>query len=257
MGLVGVSNDILGRIWLEQLCPANFYPGIDNKDLIGIYSGAAKIAVFINLGIQAYRYAADPFFFSFQERKDTAHYMAASFTWFAAAGLLALVAIETNLDFILQLFLRKPEFALGRDAIFLLLLANLSFGVYYNLSFWYKFSDKTWWGTLISVSGLMINGLLNFILVPRFGMTGAAMALLTCSLLMSLASWYKGRTEFPVKWAYKRIGMLTLAALLLCLLPDYLPAFEGSRILAGIFLPLCFAGLVYVVQKDQLKNNAA
>ena len=256
MGLVGVGNEILGRIWLENLCPPGFYPGIENKDLIGIYSGAAKIAVFINLGIQAYRYAADPFFFSFQERKDTAHYMAASFTWFAAAGLLALVAIQVNLDFILQLFLRKAEFSLAKDAIFLLLLANLFFGAYYNLSFWYKFSGRTWWGTLISVSGLILNGLFNFLLVPDMGMTGAALALLICAALMSLASWFLGRTEFPVAWEYAKLGILLCAALFLCLLPHLLPAFQAREWVTGILFPVLFSGLILLVQKNQLKKHA-
>ena len=257
MGLVGVGNEILGRIWLEYLCPPGFYPGVDNKDLIGIYSGAAKIAVFINLGIQAYRYAADPFFFSFQERKDTARYMASSFTWFLAAGLLAMVAIQCNMDFILQVFLRKPEFSLGKNAIFLLLMANLSFGTYYNLSFWYKFSGQTWWGTLISLSGLLVNGLGNWLLVPRFGMTGAGLALLLCSFFMSLASWYKGRTEFPVSWEYPKIGILIFSALLFCLLPCILPAFIGSRWIYGILPPLLFSFVIIALQKDQLKRHAA
>jgi O-antigen/teichoic acid export membrane protein len=256
MGLVGIGNEILGRIWLENLCPSGFYPGIENKDLIGIYSGAAKIAVFINLGIQAYRYAADPFFFSFQERKDTAHYMAASFTWFAAAGLLALVAIQVNLDFILQLFLRRAEFSYAKDAIFLLLLANLFFGAYYNLSFWYKFSGKTWWGTLISVSGLLLNGFFNFLLVPRMGMTGAALALLICAAVMSLASWFRGRTEFPVDWEYAKLGVLLFAALFLCLLPVLLPEFPARDWIIGILMPVFYAGLILFVQKKQLKRHA-
>jgi len=256
MGLVGVGNEILGRIWLENLCPPGFYPGIENRNLIGIYSGAAKIAVFINLGIQAYRYAADPFFFSFQERKDTAHYMAASFTWFAAAGLLALVAIQVNLDFILQLFLRKAEFSLAKDAIFLLLMANLFFGAYYNLSFWYKFSGKTWWGTLISVSGLMVNGLFNYLLVPVMGMTGAGLALLICAATMSIASWFRGRTEFPVAWEYPKLGVLLIAALFLCLLPGLLPDFAAKAWIIGFLFPVLYSGLILLVQKNQLKKHA-
>ena len=132
ISIVGVSNDIFGRIWLENLTPKGFYGNLANKDLIGIYSGCAKVAIFINLGIQAYRYAADPFFFSIQDKKDTARYLSQSFTWFVAAGLLALVAIECNIDVIVDIFLRKPEFRIGQQAIFFLLLANFFFGVYYT-----------------------------------------------------------------------------------------------------------------------------
>ncbi len=257
MGLVGVVNDIFGRIWLEQLCPKGFYPGISNDDLIGIYSGCAKIAIFINLGIQAYRYAADPFFFSIQDRKDTADYLAKSFTWFVAAGLLAWVGIVGNLPFILQLFLRKPEFALGTDAIFILLLANFLFGVYYNLSFWYKFTDQTWWGTLISVGGLAINAGLNFLLVPRFGMTGAALSLLACYSCMCLVSWSKSHSFFKVAWEYSKVGGLFAFALALSFLSRIWRPDSGLLVQVGygLIFPLLFLFLVAWMQSGVFKKR--
>jgi O-antigen/teichoic acid export membrane protein len=253
MGLVGVSNDIFGRIWLENLCPPGFYPGISNEDLIGVYSGCAKIAIFINLGIQAYRYAADPFFFSIQDKKDTATYLSKSFTWFVAAGLFALVGIQGNLPFILRLFLRKPEFALGMDAIFLLLLANFLFGVYYNLSFWYKFSDKTWWGTVISLGGLLINAGLNFVFVPTMGMTGAALALLICYACMCGFSWFRSHAYFKVDWEYGRVGLLFGIALSLCLISKFwVPEGELNQVAVGLSLPVLFLILVLLIQKDSV-----
>jgi len=256
MGLVGVSNDIFGRIWLENLCPIGFYPGISNEDLIGVYSGCAKIAIFINLGIQAYRYAADPFFFSIQDKKDTASYLSKSFTWFVAAGLIALVGIQGNLPFILKLFLRKPEFMLGMDAIFILLLANFLFGVYYNLSFWYKFSDKTLWGTIISMGGLVINALLNLILVPKMGMTGAALALLICYACMCAFSWHRSLAHFKVDWEFGKVGLLFGSALGLCFASrSWMPANEMSQIGYGLVFPIVFLILVIVVQKKELFNS--
>jgi O-antigen/teichoic acid export membrane protein len=253
MGIVGVSNDIFGRIWLESLTPSGFYGAIENKDLIGIYSGCAKVAIFINLGIQAYRYAADPFFFSIQDKKNTAAYLSKSFTWFVAAGLLALVAIQCNIELIVRIFLRKPEFMLGLDAIFLLLLANFFFGVYYNLSFWYKFSDRTYWGTLISISGLAINAGLNFVLVPIWGMTGSAMALLLCYLAMCVFSWIKSRDFFSVDWAYGKVFALIFFALGLCLLARIFP-FQSSWQKAGIGIafPCFLLAFIVWIQKTEI-----
>jgi len=253
MGVVGVSNDIFGRIWLEHLTPEGFYGNLANKDLIGIYSGCAKVAIFINLGIQAYRYAADPFFFSIQDKKDTARYLSESFTWFVAVGLLALVAIECNIGLIVDIFLRKPEFRLGLNAIFLLLLANFFFGVYYNLSFWYKFSDKTFWGTLISVFGLCLNAGLNFILVPKFGMTGSAFALLICYVGMCGFSWYKSLEVFAVNWAYQKVFTMLLFAVLLCLISMvWQPETTVLKLVWGTFLPSLLLILVFYLQKDIL-----
>lgn len=256
MGLAGVSNDILGRIWLENLCPPGFYPGTDNRNLIGIFSGCAKIAIFINLGIQAYRYAADPFFFSIQDKKDTASYLSSSFTWFVAAGLLALVGIQGNLPLILRVFLRNPGFMLGMDSILFLLLANFMFGVYYNLSFWYKFADKTWWGTIISLGGLVINALLNLVLVPRMGMNGAAIALLAGYTAMCGFSWYKSRGFFRVDWEYGKVGILMISALLLAWASGlYRPDGFWPPVVWGLFFPVAFAVIVLLVQGQPLKNR--
>lgn len=253
MSIIGVSNDIFGRIWLETLTPAGFYPSISNKDLIGIYSGCAKIAIFINLGIQAYRYAADPFFFGIQDKKDTATYLAQSFTWFSAIGLLAFVAIASNLDLIVHVFLRKPEFRLGLEAIYFLLLANFFFGVYYNLSFWYKFADRTYWGSMISVIGLTTNALLNIVLVPVWGMTGSGIALLLCYLVMCGISLNKGKAHFPVQWDYGRFVALLSLALGLVILGRF---WEVSDLLyqlvKGITLPILFLSFVIWVQKESL-----
>jgi len=253
ISIVGVSNDIFGRIYLENLTPKGFYGDLSNKDLIGIYSGCAKVAIFINLGIQAYRYAADPFFFSIQDKKDTAKYLSKSFTWFVAAGLLALVAIECNVGLIVDIFLRKPEFRLGMNAIFLLLLANFFFGVYYNLSFWYKFSDKTFWGTMISVAGLSTNAGLNFILVPLYGMSGSAMALLVCYMLMCFISWYKSRSVFAVDWAYKKVFGMLLLALLLCFVSQlWQPETIPMKLAYGLFLPSLLLIFIVWLQRSYL-----
>lgn len=253
MSIVGVSNDVFGRIWLESLTPAGFYGDIQNKDLIGIYSGCAKVAIFINLGIQAYRYAADPFFFSIQDKKDTAAYLSESFTWFVGAGLMALVAIQCNIELIVKVFLRKPEFLLGMDAIFILLLANFLFGVYYNLSFWYKFSDRTYWGTLISIGGLSINAALNFLLVPVLGMTGSALALLACYLFMCGFSWIKSREFFSVNWAYSKVFSQIALALGLCFVSRYLnPENFWLQTVEGILLPAILLLYIIWIQKAEI-----
>ena len=255
MGIVGVSNDIFGRIWLERLTPSGFYGSVSNKDLIGIYAGCAKVAIFINLGIQAYRYAADPFFFSIQDKKDTANYLAKSFTWFVSAGLLALVAIECNIELIVSIFLRKPAFMLGLSSIFFLLLGNFFFGVYYNLSFWYKFTDKTYWGSLISILGLVTNAGLNFLLVPIFGMVGSAIALLCCAVFMCVVSFFKGRQYFAVPWAYSTVVVLFLTAITCCLIAIYVPASAASKAWLGVLLPFIFLAVVVWLQRQLLFNR--
>jgi O-antigen/teichoic acid export membrane protein len=71
MGLAGMVNEVIDRILLERYLPANFYPGTSNMAAVGIYSACYKLAIFMTLTIQAFRYAAEPFFFSQAKEKDS------------------------------------------------------------------------------------------------------------------------------------------------------------------------------------------
>jgi O-antigen/teichoic acid export membrane protein len=130
------------------------------------------------------------------------------------------------------------------------------FGVYYNLSFWYKFSDQTWWGTLISLGGLLINALLNLLLVPRLGMNGAAIALLAGYTAMCIFSWYKSRAYFRVDWEYGKVAVLLVSALILAWASGlYRPAGFWPPLIWGLFFPVAFAAIVLLVQGQPLKTR--
>ena len=89
----------------------------------------------------------------------------------------------------------------------ILLLANLFLGIYYNLSIWYKLTEKTKYGAYLSIFGATITLALNFILIPIIGFVGSAWATLICYFSMTIASYYLGKKYFPVPYNIKRIGL--------------------------------------------------
>jgi O-antigen/teichoic acid export membrane protein len=129
--------------------------------------------------------------------------------------------------------------------------------VYYNLSFWYKFTDQTWWGTLISLGGLGINAVLNFILVPRFGMTGAALSLLACYSCMCLISWAKSLSFFKVAWEYPKVGALFGWAVGLSFLSRIWQPASGTLVQVGygLVFPVLFLALVAWLQWGEFKKT--
>ncbi len=214
-GLAGVTNEMLSRLMLVKWLPEGFYAGLSNREVLGIFGGVYKLAIFINLAIQAFRYAAEPFFFSESSQKDSRETFAKVFYYFIIVGSLSVLAISLNLE-ILKYFLRSETYWQGLHIVPILLLGNLFFGCYVNFSIWFKLTDKTYYGTYITIIGAIITIGLNYILIPIAGYEGSSMVTLFVYFYMMISVYVLGQKHFPIPYNIKAaISYFTLAVSLL------------------------------------------
>ena len=185
---------------LERLLPSNFYPGLTRLEALGIYGQCYKLSIFMTLVIQAFRLGAEPFFFKKSQDDDAAQTYAQVMDWFVLACCGILLAVSILLPWIAPYFLRRPEYFQGLGVVPILLLANIFLGVYYNLSVWFKVSDKPQMGTYITVGGAVFTILLNLILIPTIGYMGSAITTLGCYAGMAAACYLLGRKSYPVPY---------------------------------------------------------
>ena len=109
----------------------------------------------------------------------------------------------------------NPRWAEGMEVVPLLALGNIFLGIYYNLSIWYKLTNKNMYGAVITICGAVITIVLNIFLIPRLHYTGAAIASFSCYLFMMLCSYLLGQKYYPVPYAVKKlVAYLTLAVLI-------------------------------------------
>jgi O-antigen/teichoic acid export membrane protein len=217
-GLAGIINETFDRLLLRYLLPGT-------KEMatyqVGIYAACYKISILMTIFIQAYRYAAEPFFFAQAKEKDAKAIYANIMNYFIiAVSLIFLVTMVYLDDFIMPILVGKEYWA-GRGVIPVLMLANLFLGVYYNLSIWYKLTGKTGWGAWISVIGAVITLALNFLWIPLssshliYGYYGSAWATFICYGSMMGLSYFVGQKYFPVQYnLLKFFGYLGLAVIL-------------------------------------------
>jgi O-antigen/teichoic acid export membrane protein len=214
MGLAGSINLTADRLMFRNLLPQGFYPKFPDSDqAFSIYGQVFKLSIFMNLMVQAYRYAADPLFFAKQGDKNSPALIALSTKWFTLACIVLWVFVSLNLDWI-QLLIGENY----RSAIYIvpiLLLANLFIGLYGNLSIWYKLSDKTHFGTYLSIGAMVITVVLNIILIPIYGYLGSAITFAISSFGLVLACYYLGQKHFPVPYEIKEISAFLLGASLI------------------------------------------
>ncbi|MCC3159959.1 polysaccharide biosynthesis C-terminal domain-containing protein [Hymenobacter sp. 15J16-1T3B] len=252
MGLAGMVNETLDRILLPRWLPEGFYPGRDSLAAVGIYGACYKLSILMSLVIQAFRYAAEPFFFAQSEDKNSPRTFALVLKWFTICCALLFVAVSVNVDLIAPLFLRKPEYLEGLPVVPVLLLANLFLGVYYNLSVWFKLTDKTYFGTYISFGGAVLTVALNFLLIPVLGYMGSAIATLVCYASMAAICWALGNHHFPVPYPVGRLLLWIATAVAVVAGSWALPALAvWTAHMVHILITLAFVAAVWLVERPE------
>ncbi|MEZ0485904.1 polysaccharide biosynthesis C-terminal domain-containing protein [Fibrella aquatica] len=197
-GLAGVLNSLTDRLFLREFLPDNFYPGRTSEWALGIYGQCFKLSVFISLAIQSFKFAAEPFFFGQADDKNAPDLLARVTKWFIIVCVTLWVGVSLNID-LAGLFLQK-NYRIGLTVVPLLMLGNLFLGIYYNISFWFKLSDKTKFGTLITAVGLAVTFGLNYLLIPQMGYMGCAWAFLVSSVVMTVMCYVLGEKYYPVPY---------------------------------------------------------
>ena len=249
VGIAGMINQNIDKILIPELVPASQKP----MEQLGIYGANYKLAVLMNMFIQAFRYSFEPFFFSHQKNSDSRLIYAHVMKYFIIFGLLIFLGITLFID-IFKIVI-GPEYHAGLKVVPAVLMANLFLGIYFNLSLWYKLSDKTWMGALIGGIGAVLTIGFNIWLIPIMGYMGSAYAVLICFMLMTLISYIVGQKYYSVDYDLKRILLYFAVAVGLYLLSGIINT--TSEILkyglsASLFA--AFLGIVFVAEKNEIQS---
>lgn len=182
--------------------------------LAGAYGGCYKLAVLMTLFVTAYRLGIEPFFFKQMQSEnapETYAKITEYFTYFAAVMAMGIIA---NISWLKLLFIPNASYWAALDIIPIIVIANLFFGIYYNLSTWYKVTDRTWVGTIISWLGAILTIVLNLVLLKKYGFMVSAYVTLGAYFVMMVLSYFLGQKYYPIPYNIQKIS-LTLVGLVL------------------------------------------
>lgn len=248
IGFAFAMNEMFGRILMNYLLPEE-----TALDQIGIYSASFKLAILLSLFVQAFRYAAEPFFFAQEKEKDSKKVYAQVMKYFVVLMLFASLAILLYIDIIKLLIGREFRGAIG--VIPILLSGYIFIGIFYNLSFWYKLTNKTFYGAILALGGMLITIVLNFILIPEYGYLGSAWATFACYFSMMFASYLWGRKVYKIDYNWKRISTyLALAALIYWISISFEIQIIALKLLWHTLLLGIFVTMVFVLDHKELKS---
>ncbi len=253
MGLAGVTNDLVSRLLFEYLLPADFYPGLTSRQATGIFGANFKLAVLMNLVIQAFKYAAEPFFFKKASDPNSPQLYAKVTHGFIIFTSVLMVAISVNLNWIGPLFLRQESYSAALYIVPVLLMGYLLLGVYFNISIWFKVTDRTSYSLWITLAGALTSILVIFLMVPRFGYIGAALSTLASYSLLVIICYFFGQKFYPIPYPTLKLVFYLILGFVLSYAGFYLEMdneFIGFIVRNSVVLAML--GGIYLLERKDL-----
>lgn len=216
LGVAGILNQAADKILYPFLVP-----GHEGEVQLGIYGAATKIAMIVAMFTQAFRYAYEPLIFGSSKSgtpESQVRVNAAGMKYFIIFSLLAFLLVISYLDIFKQLFIRNEDYWVGLRVVPIVMAAEIFMGIYFNLSFWYKLIDETYWGARFSLIGCAVLIAVNILFVPRFGYIACAWASFTGYGICMLLSYFVGQKRNPIPYDLRSIGVYVLLAAVLYIL---------------------------------------
>ena len=214
LGVAGIMSQNMGQLLIPYLFPGNEEGA---RTMVGIYGANIKIAIVMVMFTQAFRYAYEPFIFS-QAKADGQSRKQAycdAMKYFVIFGLLIFIGVMYFLP-VLRHFI-APSYWGGLRIVPVMMMAELFFGIFFNLSLWYKLTDRTRWGMYFSLFGFVLMFGLNVWLVPLIGLPdgyiGSAWAAFISYFAMMVVSWIAGRYYYPLPYQTGRMILYAVLAM--------------------------------------------
>lgn len=234
IGLAGMFNEQADKILIKHLSSEN----VDAMQQVGIYGANYKLAVLMSIFIQMFKYAAEPFFFKQAKEKDAKKVYANVMNYFIIFCLIILLLVTLYMD-IFKYFI-GIDFREGLFIVPIILYSNLLLGVFYNLSVWYKLTNRTVNGAVIALIGVVFTMVLNIILIPIIGILGSAWTHFVCYLVMVVISYFWGRKIYRINYPLKKIAVYNLITIVLVLT-------YNSFVNFSVVLNLSIASLMFFI----------
>lgn len=240
-GLAFATNENLDKLVLR---------GMINDADAGAYTACYKIATIMVLMVTAYRMGVEPFFFKQAQEADAKKTYANVMLYFVIFCGLAVVGLMANLDWIKKLLIRDADYWVALQIVPIVAIANFFFGIYYNLSTWYKVTDKTYVGTIISWVGAGLTIVFNLVFIPIIGFMASAWATLLAYGTMMVVSYFWGQKYYKIPYKTRKIGLYMLLSVGFAVMNYYL--FNSSIIIGNILL-LIYIAVAIFIEKSSLE----
>ena len=247
LGIAGILNLNADKIIYTYLVPGQ--QGIID---LSIYGASVKVAAIMAMLMQAFRYAYEPFVFGNSKDKDSKTLYAKAMKYFIVIALLAFLTVMFYMDILRHII--SPSYWDGLKVVPIIMAAEIFMGIYFNLSFWYKLNDETYWGAIFSFIGCALLFVVNILFVPKYGYMACAWASFTGYFTAMMLSYFVGQKRnainYDIKEIFKYVALFIALYGISLLLPieNSILKMACNTLLLGIYI-------AYFIKKDLPLNS--
>ena len=247
-GIAGILNQVA-----DKICFRHIIGGEEGKIQLGIYGACVKIAMIMAMITQAFRYAYEPFVFGGGKDRGSKESQAQVMKYFVMFALLAFLAVMSYLD--IFKYIISPTYWEGLKVVPIVMMAEIFMSIYFNLSFWYKLIEQTWWGAIFSAIGCVVLLAINFIFVPKYGYMACAWGGFAGYGVCMVLSYLVGHKKSPVPYKLGTLfGYFALALGLYAASVWLKPEQLGWELALNTLLLLVYVGVVLYNERSLTKS---
>ncbi len=187
-----------------------------NYSEVGIYSLGYKIASVTNvLIIQSFQTGFLPIAYKNFDKPDAQRFFSKILTYYTFVLVLASLGISLFSNEVIELFSKNSDYNIAYTIVPFISLAFIFKGVQYVYSLGLHFAKKTKYNAYIVLCAAIINFIINILLIPRYGIYGAAVATIISWILMSTAFYKISYKYYKVKYEIKKVILLISTGVIL------------------------------------------
>jgi O-antigen/teichoic acid export membrane protein len=248
-GLAGTVNEAMDRVMIKHLITGELRP----IEQLGIYGANYKIAVLMQLFIQMFRFAAEPFYFARAKEKNAEKLFADVMKYFVVVCMIIFLMVTLYID-VFKHFIGKNYYA-GLNIVPVILYAIFLLGVFFNISIWYKLNNLTRYGAFITITGALITLGINWIFIPKYGYSASAWAHFVCYLTMVIISYFMGQHFYRIPYDLKAISLYAILPVGIFIFAKWLNISDsGLKIAIHTALFMFYFIIVSIIERKNLKT---
>jgi O-antigen/teichoic acid export membrane protein len=191
-------------LWTINFVDREFVSWYKGNAEVGVYSAAVKIASLITFVMVAFRTAWPAFAYSIEDDSEAKRTYSFVLTYLLAFTSWAALALGALAPWWVRL-LTDPRYQRAEKGVALLAFAGAVYAGYVVLAIGSGRARKTQWNWAVTGAGAAVNVGLNFWLVPRWGMVGAAVSTVVAYVVLFAGMALYAQHVYPVRYQWRRV----------------------------------------------------
>lgn len=215
-----------------------------NDSTVGIYRANYKMGIFMLLFVSMFQYAWQPFFLNNAKEKNAKEIFSKVLTLFVLTSSIIWIFVTLFIDNLAMIEFFKGKTIIGKNYLVgiyivpIILFAYMFHGMYVNFTAGLYIEEKTNYFPAITSVGALVNIASNFLLIPIYGIMGAAISTLASYLIMALSIFLVTNKFYKIKYEFNRIIPNLLLVLVTIIIYYYL-YFSHHLIMGYKIILLC------------------